>query len=115
MQVRVENDTVGHVLEVLGQNVSLHYRSAAPLDKVIGGSFSGSLEQVLSRVLAGYDFVAGYNMQGVELLVVGKSAAAPIPPPPMEDAQPQTAPSDTDQDAPSASRAPRSPRLRPPK
>jgi hypothetical protein len=29
MQVRVENDTVGHVLEALGQNVSLHYRSAA--------------------------------------------------------------------------------------
>src|SRR5271165_6224569 len=39
MQVRVENDTVGHVLEALGQNVGLHYRSAAPLNKVIGGVF----------------------------------------------------------------------------
>jgi hypothetical protein len=116
MQVRVENDTVGHVLEALGQNVSLHYRSAAPLDKVIGGSFSGSLQQVLSRALAGYDFVAGYSMQGVELLVVGKSAATPIPPPQVEDSpQPQTAPTDTDQDAPSAGLAPRPLRLTPPK
>ncbi len=84
MQVRVENDTVGHVLEALGQNVSLHYRSAAPLNKVIGGSFSGSLEHVVSRVLAGYDFVVRYNMQGVELFVVGESGAAPIQPPPIE-------------------------------
>ena len=83
MQVRVENDTVGHVLEVLGQNVSLRYRSAAPLNKVIGGRFSGSLEQVLPRVLAGYDFVVRYNLQGVEIFVVGESGAAPIPPPPI--------------------------------
>jgi hypothetical protein len=116
MQVRVENDTVAHVLEALGQNVSLHYRSAAPLDKVIGGSFSGSLEQVLSRVLGGYDFVVRYNIQGIELLVVGKSAATPIPPPRVEDSpQPQTAPTDTDQDAPSAGLAPRPLRLTPPK
>jgi hypothetical protein len=79
MQVRVENDTVGHVLEALGQKVSLRYRSPTPLNKVIGGGFSGSLEQVLSRVLAGYDFVAHYDMQGVELFVVGESGAPPIP------------------------------------
>ena len=116
MQVRVENDTVGHVLEALGQNVSLHYRSAAPLNKVIGGSFSGSLEQVLSRVLAGYDFVVRYNMQAVEILVVGKSGAAPVPPPAVENSpQPQTAPTDTDQDAPNISPAPTPPRVPPPK
>ena len=103
MHVRVENDTVGHVLETLGQNVSLHYRSAAPLNKVIGGSFSGSLEQVLSRVLAGYDFAVRYNLQDVEIFVVGKSGVAPIPPPPVENSpQPQTAPTDTDQDAPNS-------------
>ena len=38
MQVRVENDTIGHVLEALGQNVSLHYRSAAPLFPTIRSS-----------------------------------------------------------------------------
>ena len=115
MPVRVENDTVRHVLEALGQTVSLHYRSAAPLNKVIGGSFSGSLEQVLSRVLAGYDFVVRYNLRAVELLVVGKSGAAAVPPPSVEDPpQPQTAPTDTDEDAPNVSLAPTPPRVRPP-
>ena len=113
MQVRVENDTVGHVLEALGRTVSLHYRSAAPLNKVIGGSFSGSLEQVLSRVLAGYDFVVRYNMQGVELLVVGKSGAAAVPPPSGGLTAPQTAPTDTDQDAPNISPAPTPPQVPP--
>jgi hypothetical protein len=109
MRVRVENDTVGHVLEALGQNVSLHYRSAAPLNRVIGGRFSGSLAQVLSRILAGYDFVVHYNRQGVELFIVGESGAVPIPPPPMEGSpQPQTL-TLTDQDAPSISLAPRPP------
>ena len=114
MHVRVENDTVGHVLETLGQNVSLHYRSAAPLNKVIGGSFSGSLEQVLSRVLAGYDFAVRYNLQDVEIFVVGKSGVAPIPPPPVENSpQPQTAPTDTDQDAPNSRQRHRDRRNRP--
>jgi hypothetical protein len=122
MHVRVENDIVGHVLEVLGQNVSLRYRCAAPLNKVIGGRFSGSLEQVLPRVLAGYDFVVRYNPQGVEIFVVRESGAAPIPPPPIQDTpqpqrassaagpdapQPQRASTVADQDAASASLAPR--------
>jgi hypothetical protein len=116
MQVRVENDTVSHVLEALGQNVSLHYRSVAPLNKVIGGNFSGSLEQVLSRVLAGYDFIVRYNPQAVEIFVVGKSGAAPIPPPPVENSpQPQTAPTDTDQDAPNVNAARTPPRSTPAK
>jgi hypothetical protein len=83
MHLRVENDTVGHVLETLGQNVNLRYRSDAPLNKVIGVRFSGSLEQVLPRVLAGYDFVVRYNPQAVEVLVVGESRAVPIPPSPI--------------------------------
>ena len=84
MQVRVENDTVGHVLEALGQNGNLHYRSATPLSKVIDGSFSGSLGQVLFRILGGYDFVIRHDPEGVEIFVFGESGAAPIPPPPIE-------------------------------
>ena len=82
MQVRVENDTVGHVLEALGQNGNLHSRSATPLNKVIDGSFSGSLEHVLLRILDGYNFVIRRNPQGVEVFVFGESGAAPIAPAP---------------------------------
>ena len=87
MQVRVENDTVGHVLEALGRNGNLHNRSATPLNKVIDGSFSGSLGQVLFRILDGYDFVIRHDPESVEVFVFGESGAAPIAlpvPPPSE-------------------------------
>jgi hypothetical protein len=84
MHVKVENDTVGHVLETLSRNENLHFRSATPLNKVIGGSFSGSLGQVLSRILIGFDFVVRYSSQGVEVFVFRESGAAPIPSQPIE-------------------------------
>jgi hypothetical protein len=69
IRVSVENDTVGHVLDALGRNGNFRYRSTAPLDKVIGGDFSGSWGQVLSGVLAGFDFVVAYRPQGVEIVI----------------------------------------------
>ena len=93
MQVRVENDTVGHVLEALGRNGNLHNRSATPLNKVIDGSFSGSLGQVLFRILDGYDFVIRHDPEGVEVFVFGESGAAPIrTSPPTEPTPEQTSP-----------------------
>ena len=92
MQVRVENDTVGHVLETLGRNGNLHNRSSTPLNKVIDGSFSGSLGQVLFRILNGYDFVIRHDPEGVEVFVFGESGAAPIPPAPIEPTPEQTSP-----------------------
>jgi hypothetical protein len=84
MRLKVENDTVGHVLEILSQNGKLRYRSTAPLNKVIGGSFSGSLGQVLSRILIGFDFVVRYSSKGVEVFVFRESDAAPIASPAIE-------------------------------
>ncbi len=92
MQVRVENDTVGHVLEALGRNGNLHNRSATPLNKVIDGSFSGSLGQVLFRILDGYDFVIRHDPEGVEVFVFGESGTTPIPLPPIEPTPEQTSP-----------------------
>ena len=81
MQVSVDNDTVANVLQALGQKGNLHYHSSLPLNKVIGGSFSGSLGHVLSRVLVGFDFIVHYNPQGVEIFVYGESGATSVPPP----------------------------------
>jgi hypothetical protein len=78
MRVGVENETVGQVLEILSQTVNLRYRSVAPLNKVIGGSFSGPLRQVLSGLLAGFDFVVVYSPQGPKLVVYGESGKNPI-------------------------------------
>lgn len=107
MRVSVENDTVGHVLEALSEKGILHYRSTKPLNKLIGGSFSGSLGQVLSRILVGFDFVVGYKPQGVEIVVYGESGAKPIPSPPIEAPRAQAASTVAEKAVPGVSLAPR--------
>ena len=90
--MNVTNDTVGHVLEALSEKGTLRFRSTAPLDKVIGGSFSGSLEQVVSQILTGFDFVIVDKPQGVEIVVFEESGAKPTSPPDVASAQPQAPP-----------------------
>jgi hypothetical protein len=89
VQVRVENDTVGQVLEALSRNGNLRNRSATPLNKIIDGSFSGSLGQVLFRILDGYDFVIRHDPESVEVFVFGESGAAPMAPPPLTEPTPE--------------------------
>jgi hypothetical protein len=107
MRVSVENDTVGHVLEALSEKGILHYRSAKPLNKAISGSFSGSLGQVVSRILVGFDFVVGYKPKGVEIVVYGESGAKPIPSPPIEASRAQATSTVAEQAGRSISLAPR--------
>jgi hypothetical protein len=92
MRVSVDNDTVGRALQALGQKENLRYHSAAPLNKVIGGSFSGSLGHVLSRILVGFDFVVHYSPRGVEIFIYGESGATSVPPAPPTDGAPQPRP-----------------------
>jgi hypothetical protein len=87
MRVSIDDDTAGHVLEALRQKGILQYEAAAPLNKVVGGTFSGSLGHVLSRILVGFDYVVRSNPQGVEIFVYGESDATGSAAPP----RPQTA------------------------
>jgi hypothetical protein len=107
LRVGVDNDTVGHVLEALAENGNLHYRSTAPLDKVIGGDFSGSWGQVLSGILAGFDFVVTYHPPSVEIVIFEESGGKPVSAPPIESPQPQTASTAAEQATHSVSLAPR--------
>jgi hypothetical protein len=92
LRVSVDNDTVGRALEALGQKENLQYHSATPLNKVIGGSFSGSLGHVLSRILVGFDFVVHYGPQGVEIFVYGESSGTAALPVPQTDDSPRPRP-----------------------
>lgn len=91
IQVSVQSDTVAHVLEALAEHGNFRYRSTAPLGKTIGGSFSGSLGQVLLGILVGFDFVVAYRPQGVEVVVYEESGGKPVPAPPIAGGRPQAA------------------------
>src|SRR5215468_281494 len=102
VQIEAHDASIEDVMAALGASFGLQYRGTATLDRRITGSYRGTLQHVIRRVLDGYDFIVKTNVDDVEVTVVsgGKageakaaSAMAPIPttgiaPPP---ARPQTA------------------------
>jgi hypothetical protein len=106
VRVNVENDSLGQVLDALSQKENLRYRSTVPLNKIIGGSFSGSLGYILSRILVGFDFVVVYHLQGVEIFIYGESGAKSAPPQPIGARQPRTASTGAEQAGSGISLAP---------
>jgi hypothetical protein len=86
LRIDASQSQVAEVLSALGP--TLHVRVAAwvALDKRINGSFAGSLDQVLSRVLEGYNYVVKRGKAETEVIVVGARgraiAAEPLKPPP---------------------------------
>jgi len=75
--VEVKEASVEEVLIALKKAYGLQYGSSANLSRSISGTFAGSLQQVVSRVLSlqGYDFIAETSAQGVIVAVYGKSTA----------------------------------------
>jgi hypothetical protein len=69
--------SVEEVLTALKKAYGLQYGSSANLSRFISGTFAGSLQQVVSRVLVlqGYDFIAETSAQGTIVAVYGKSTA----------------------------------------
>jgi len=82
VRLEVDNTAIEDVMEALGANFGLRYRSTAPLARRISGTHRGALERIVARVLDGYDFVVKTGPEGIEVTVYG-----PAKP---EDAQRQT-------------------------
>ena len=82
VRIEVDKAAVEDVMDALGANFGLRYRSTAPLVRRISGTHRGTLERIVARVLDGYDFVVKTGPEGIEVTVYG-----PAKP---EDAQRQT-------------------------
>jgi hypothetical protein len=82
VRIEVDNAAIEDVMDALGANFALRYRTTAPLGRRITGTHRGVLERVVARILDGYDFVIRTGPEGIEVTVYG--AVKP------EDAQQQT-------------------------
>ena len=71
VRVDAHDAAVDEVMAVLGKSFGLRYRSPASLSRRITGTFEGSLQQVVTRLLSGYDFVMKTDPSGVEVWVYG--------------------------------------------
>jgi hypothetical protein len=96
-EVRVQGDAaalrldgkqsqVAEILAALGPAVKVRVRGAGPLDRVISGTYRGSLQQVLSYILKDYNYILKTRGGEVEVQVYGQRGARAIAPPPPKSA-----------------------------
>jgi hypothetical protein len=69
--VEAQNATVEEILGALTDTFKVHFRSAASLDKRLTGTYEGTLQQAVSHILKGYDFVVKSGPAGLEITLLG--------------------------------------------
>jgi hypothetical protein len=79
MRLEARDASVEEVLRALAARFNLHYQSKVPLERLVSGTFSGSLSRVVSRVLAGYDHVVKIGPDGLEVMILGVSPKIQTP------------------------------------
>jgi hypothetical protein len=80
VSVTTRRDTIFGVLSAFGATFNVQYRTAIPLDAPALATYSGSLGQVISRLLDGYNYVIRTNRETTEVVVYGRAGEVSIPP-----------------------------------
>ncbi|MBI2715618.1 MAG: hypothetical protein HYX37_14380 [Rhizobiales bacterium] len=73
--VETREASVEEVLAALGASFNLHYRTSGALNRVLTGTYTGSLQRVIARLLEGHNYVMQSSAGGGELIVVGTGVA----------------------------------------
>jgi len=68
---------LSEVLFALESAFPIRHRTSVPLDQSISGTYRGSMRQVLSRLLGGFNYyIADTTEGGIDITVVGRPGAA---------------------------------------
>jgi len=79
VSLTAEDAPIGEVLAALSAKFNLIYTPTRELSLVVGGTYFGTLQQVLTRILDGCDYVASYSGDKIELKIFGLSGSAAQP------------------------------------
>ena len=71
LRIDVSQSQIAEALSELGKGMNVHYKTSIALDRVIDGSYSGTLEQIVSRLLDGYSYWIKRRDTTIEIVVVG--------------------------------------------
>jgi hypothetical protein len=84
--VEATNASIEDILAALGKSFDVRINSTADLNKQLNGTYEGSLTQVVTRVLEGYNFIVkssnGHLMVSVLGSRTGTAVARAVTPPP---------------------------------
>jgi hypothetical protein len=75
MQLRAENASTREALEALAASFKLTYTLPSTIGRELTGLYSGTLPQVLGRILEGNDYVVITADDGIEIIVLSASGA----------------------------------------
>lgn len=75
MQIQAENASITEIFDALSARFNLTYNFVPNGERVLTGLYSGSLKEVLARVLAGNDYVLGVLDDHVRIVVLNASNA----------------------------------------
>jgi hypothetical protein len=78
LRVTTDNDAIYDVLSKLAATFNVHYRTSVRLDTAAGARYSGSLAEVIRRLLNGYSYVIKKQQDAIEVVVVGNDAGQAI-------------------------------------
>jgi len=81
VRVTTSQDAISDVLSAFGAAFNVRYRTSIPLDATANAVYSGSLGQVISRLLEGYNYVIKSDRDTIEIAVLGRRGEVTIPPP----------------------------------
>jgi hypothetical protein len=80
LQLSASGDSLADVLSRFGTAFAVKCRSAVPLQTVVRGSYSGSLSQVVARLLDGYNYMIRTERDETEIIVLGRAGEAAVVP-----------------------------------
>ena len=87
VRLRASHAPVAEALSALRAAFNVQYRASIYLDRQVHGIYSGPLDQMIARVLAGYNYYVVKNDGGIEVVVFGTpgktavaAAAVALPP-----------------------------------
>jgi hypothetical protein len=85
VRIDASQASVSQVLAAVGSAFNIRTRTSTSLDSPINGTYTGSLSEVMSRVLDGYNYVVKNQDGSIEITIFGRRGTQPVaaePPPP---------------------------------
>jgi hypothetical protein len=92
VQLDVRRTTITDVLSALAATYKISYSSSIALDAVLDGTYGGSLGQVISRVLDGYNYVIRQDNSDLDVFIFEKSGEQAVPAPTLAPLPPHRVP-----------------------
>ena len=93
VQVEIHQASITKVLSVFASTFNFRYRSSIALDGLLNNTYAGSLRQVLSSMLNGYNYTIKYENSQLDLVIFGRRGEqAVVAPPPSPTPAPSPSP-----------------------